>query len=114
MDWDKAKKRLEPGTVEARVFGGVMVIIRARKRTPHFHAHYPSQVIATGNPQLFAFVRAHPLGNLLAIYNVSEDAQPFPAGLLPAWGLAQPYDALEGRLLEPGEPIRPYGRLWLV
>jgi amylosucrase len=117
MDWKKADRRRREGTVEARIFSGVRRIVLARKATPHFHAHYASLVLDTGHPHLFAFVRPHPLGNLLALFNFSERPQSLPAGLLDEWRLPSPVDALSGRAVESAGgaiSLESYQRLWLV
>jgi hypothetical protein len=48
MDWVAADRRHLPRLVEARVFGGIVKILRARARTPHLHAQTPSEVLDLG------------------------------------------------------------------
>jgi amylosucrase len=117
MDWKKAEKRHEQGTLEARVFEGVQHIIRARKRTPHLHASIRSEILETGHPHVFACVRKHPLGNLLCLYNFTEGDQWFRAQWLRDLEVDTPFDVLGGRVVAVvGDhlQLKPYQSLWLV
>ena len=117
MDWEAAERRHDPSTIEGRIHGGLLALIAARRRTPHLHASYVTDVIDAGNPHVFAYVRPHPLGTLLAVYNVTEVEQVVPAAVLREAGLAQPYDQI-GEAFMPldGDAVRlaPYARHWLI
>ncbi len=116
MDWEKANRRFEPGTLEARIFEGLQKIIRARKRTPHLHASYKSVTLTTPNPHLYVYRRLHPLGAMVAVYNFSEAPQPLPVEVLFENGLTEPFNALEETFinLSYAPRLEPYGRLWLL
>ena len=117
MDWAQAARRREPSSVEARVFAGTQKIIRARKRTPHFHASYANDILDSGNAHLFTYSRSHPLGILVAIYNFSEEPQGLSRGWLQAQGLDGAFDVLEQRFVTfsgDGLNLEPYARLWLI
>ena len=117
MDWQAAAKRHQEDTVEGRIFGGVHKIVRARKRTPHLNSSYDTEIVPTGHPHLFTYVRRHPLGNLLAVYNFSEEAQTLSAEVPRSYGLAQPFDQLEQRFIDFSNDtlhLKPYERLWLI
>jgi len=117
MDWTAADRRHLPGTVEARVFHGLLAILRARGRTPQLHAQTPAEVLDTGHAKAFVQLRRHPLGPLAAIYNVSDEPQELDAAWLIDLGLRQPFDQLEQRFVDLGDgqlALRPYDRLWLV
>ena len=117
MDWQKAARRHEPDSVEARLFKRLVEIIRARKRTPHLNSSYDTEIVDTGHPHVFTHVRQHPLGNLLAIYNFSEEAQELSTDVLRAYGLEQPFDQLEQRFVDFSNGtlfLKPYERLWLI
>jgi amylosucrase len=82
MDWDLAGRRAEPGTVAQRIFSALVALAAARRRTPHLHAATPVEVVDLQQPQLFAFMRRHPLGTLVAVHNVTEQPQrvtPWPS-----------------------------------
>ncbi|ADI14158.1 amylosucrase [Truepera radiovictrix] len=115
MDWAKAARRREAGSLEARLFGGVQHLIGVRARTPQLHAAYQAEIAETYHPHLFAYARPHPLGTLLCVYNFSERPQEADVGLLSAHGLDAPYDLITGARVATGPlPLPPYGRRWLV
>ncbi len=117
MDWDKAARRHQPGTVEARLFEGLQGIIAARKRTPHLNSSYETEILDFAHPHLFAHLRRHPLGSLVAVYNFSETLQRLPAERLRRYGLEHPSDALQARpapITDGQLVLKPYDRLWLL
>jgi amylosucrase len=117
MDWQNAQKRHQQGTLESRVFGGVQHIIRARKRTPHLHAAIRSEILQTGHPHIFAYVRRHPLGNLLCLYNFTEGDQWFRSHWLTEHGITLPFDALSETFVDVAHnhvQLKPYQSLWLM
>ena len=116
MDWDAAAKRFLVGSVENRLFEGLLKILRARKRTPQLHASYPTEVLDV-HPHLLVTLRRHPLGPTLAAYNFTEHHQGLPTGVLHEHGLSQPFDQLDQRFVDASGPdvfLAPYQRLWLV
>jgi amylosucrase len=117
MDWEAAARRHLPGSLESRIFGGVQAIVRARARTPHLHATYPTEIRDVGSDQVFATLRRHPLGNLVGLYNFAESTVSVSTEELLRHGLQQPFDQLEGRYVDVSGGavmLRPYDRLWLV
>jgi amylosucrase len=117
MDWEKASKRHEKGTLESRIFEGVQAIIGARKRTPHLHAGIRSEILETLHPHIFAYVRRHPLGNLLCLYNFTESEQFFRSGWLRDHLIDSPYDMLSENFIDiisDHVRLQPYQALWLL
>ena len=117
MDWGKAKRRQQVGSIEYRIFEGLRKIIRARKRLPHLHSYYESVILDKVHPQLFVHRRKHPLGTLLSVYNFSEKHQRLDTALLFENQLEQPYDQLEQRFLDTSDgsvSLAPYARLWII
>ena len=118
MDWERAAHRDQPGTVEARVFEGLRRLIAARKRTPHLHAATPTNILDPYNNRVFAFLRPHPLGPLVAVQNFTELEQRFSAELPRSQGVYNPYDAISTRRIpvETGDTITlaPYETFWLT
>ncbi|CAN5900713.1 alpha-amylase family protein [soil metagenome] len=118
MDWSKAELRTESGTVEHRIFSGLRALVEARKRTPHLHAAIPTHVLEPYHRRIFAFVRPHPLGPLVAVHNFTEDEQFFSAELPRSQGVDEPFD----RIRQSPAPIlgdsliriAPYETLWLT
>ena len=117
MDWDRARRRHQPGSVEQEVFDGLALLIAARKETPQLHAGAPLEVIEAGTPHVFAHTRVHPLGVLVALYNFSEHPQAVPTDRLHRRGVHRPVDRISGKPVEAGDGwvrLVSYGRLWLV
>ncbi|MBF6596411.1 MAG: alpha-amylase family protein [Thermaceae bacterium] len=112
MDWAKAAKRHQEGTLEGRVFLGLKGLLEAKARTPHLHAAFPTRPLWQANPHLLVLRRNHPEGVLVQVYNFSEHDQPLPWDTLRDAGIVQPYDHI-------GEAVAPaylmgYSRLWLT
>jgi amylosucrase len=121
MDWRRAEKRHQPGTVEHRLFHGLREIVLARKGTPHLHAVTPTEVFDAGNAGVFAFSRPHPLGPLVALHNLTENAQHVGVEAVRGRGVD---GTLRDRLKrDGGEPVEwaggivrlePYGSVWIT
>jgi amylosucrase len=117
MDWKKAAKRHEKGSLEARLFQGVQHIVQARKRTPHLHASIRSDILETGHPHVFAYVRRHPLGNLLCLYNFTEGEQFLRSHWLRDHFIDSPFDMLTETFVDVMNDhvkLQPYQSLWLI
>ncbi len=116
MDWEAVARRFLVGSVEHRLFEGLLAILRARKRTPQLHATYPTEVLDV-HPHLLVTLRRNPLGPMLAVFNLTEAHQTLPMAVLHEHGLVQPFDQLDQRFVDTsGEHLHvaPYQRVWLV
>jgi amylosucrase len=117
MDWGAAARRHVPGTIEARLFGSLRALARARARIPQLHAAVPLEVIDAGNPELFAFRRPHPdHGPLLAIFNFAPRRTDLRRGVLEEHGLVAGRDRITNEAIAPeGDHlvIGPYQALWI-
>ena len=117
MDWHKAQKRHEVGSVEYRIFHGLLNLIRARKRTPHLHSHYETITILSDNDAVLAMRRAHPTGVMLELYNFTERHLTLDTHILNDNQLSQPFDQIEQRFIDTSDStirMGPYQRLWLI
>ncbi|MEX2501456.1 MAG: DUF3459 domain-containing protein, partial [Trueperaceae bacterium] len=117
MPWDLAERRHDPRTVEGRIFGGLRTLIRARRTTPQLHAAHSALVLDLGHPHLFAFVRPNPVGDLMAVFNLTEAPQRVGAGFLREAGLEQPIDRIRGVRPDVAAGtlhLAPYEALWLA
>jgi amylosucrase len=112
-----AARRTEPGTPEARIFSALAALAAARRRTPQLHAATPVEVVDLQQPQLFAFMRRHPLGTLLAVHNVTEQRQHVSPMALYLVGHDQPLDRITGQpaRVDHGQVVLdPYQAVWLT
>lgn len=57
IDWDKAERRHQPGTVEHRIFSALKKMIAVRKEIPAFADFNNRELIQLDNPHLFVFSR---------------------------------------------------------
>ena len=91
-------------------------LVHARAATPHLHAAIPAEVLDRDEPQLLLVVRRHPLGPLLAAYNLTERPAFVPADVMRDVGLGRTVDRLSGRTVdgEAGVALDPYGAVWLL
>lgn len=117
MDWKKAERRNDPGTIESRIFRGVQRLVEVRRRTPQMHAQVPAIVIDSGHPHVFMNLRPHPCGNLIGVYNFSEFSQTLGPELFDTYRIFSPYDLITERAASAWDRLihlAPYDRLWLV
>ena len=117
MDWEKATRRSQPGTVEHRIFSGLRALIEARKRTPHLHAAIPVRVLDPLHPHVFSLTRPHPLGHLLALHNFTEEERFASLNLPRSQGIHEPFDRISRKEPEiSGDDLRlaPYQVLWIT
>jgi amylosucrase len=103
--------------VEQRIFSALVALAKARRRTPQLHAATPVEVVDLQQPQLFAFMRRHPLGTLLAVHNVTEQPQQVSPMALYLVGYDQPVDHITGQpaRIDHGQVVLdPYQAVWLT
>lgn len=81
---------------DERIRAGVGHLVRARRALPHLHASVPSVPMLTRDPGVLLLRREHPLGPMLAAYNVTEQDRPVPESVLREAGLDP--DRVEDRL----------------
>ncbi|WP_426594027.1 alpha-amylase family protein [Cellulomonas sp. McL0617] len=108
----------DPSSIEARVYGGLRHLARVRATLPHLHAAVASEVLAPDDPGVLTIVRRHPLGPMVAAYNVTGDWRPFPGARLRAIGLDGSRDALTGTQTDLGADdalwLAPWRAVWLI
>ncbi|OOZ35643.1 alpha-amylase family glycosyl hydrolase [Solemya velesiana gill symbiont] len=77
IDWEKAERRNQHGSVEQRVFGGIKKMIAVRKATPAFADFNNRELLDVGNEHLFVFLRTHPEKSSESVLVVANfDASP--------------------------------------
>jgi amylosucrase len=116
MDWARAAERTGDGPV-GRVFQGIRRLIHIRRGLPQLHAATPLEVLDLGDPGLFAFVRSHPSGPLLAVHNFTDAPRALEGRVLEMVGIGEACDAIAGEDgLTSQAPLllAPYQARWLV
>ncbi|HEY3344346.1 MAG TPA: alpha-amylase family glycosyl hydrolase, partial [Anaerolineaceae bacterium] len=112
MDWERAKLRHEPESLQGQIYGGLQRLIALRKSQPAFSGS-ELQVVESGSRQVFAYLRTGQGQRILALANFSEAAQVIPINLLRLYGLGTVFhDLLSGErvpwrdlTLEPYQPL---------
>jgi amylosucrase len=116
IDWQQAAQRLQPGSVEYRVYENLKRMIAVRKETDAFADFNNRELLDTGNEHLFAFVRYRadiPNANVLVITNFDSSMQGVSCEYLRQQGFPMPErltdlvtgttpDIRNGELMLPG------------
>src|ERR1700751_4417336 len=97
MDWQTAERRKDTGSIESRIFRGILELIRVRNKTHQLHSQVPAMVIDTGHPHTFTHLRPPPSGNLMCVYNFSEFPQSLHPHLFDTYQIFSPYDLIPRR-----------------
>lgn len=108
---------LEASPHAHEVFERVQRMIHVRKNTESLHASVATTVMPTSVNSVTCFVRKHPAGQMLQVYNVADYAV-----RVPAWEFEQKVpgarvDLLTGSMLTVTDgmvELPPYAALWLV
>jgi amylosucrase len=122
IDWEKAARRNQHGTVEQRIFSGLKKMIAVRKNTVAFADYNNREVVANGNPHLFTFLRTNPFipdDCVLVVGNFDNLPQPLTLsdlGNRGRFGYGQLQDLYSGEsltLVDDQLVVPPYRFYWL-
>jgi amylosucrase len=83
--WEAKEDLADVDTIEWRFFRETVKLFNLRKELPALF-NGGMEVIETGNPHLFGYLRSHADQRLLVIANFAETPQRMSAALLRAWG----------------------------
>jgi len=91
MDWARAARRGDPGTLEGRVFAAVQGLAGARRSLLALRSGGVTEILPADNPSVLAYRRVHPRSApFLSLTNFSDTAQSADAGIIARAGLRQP------------------------
>jgi amylosucrase len=91
MDWSRAARRSDPGTLEGRVFAAIQGLVGARRSLLALRSGGVTEILPTGNPGVLAYRRVHPRSApFLSLTNFSDTVQSADAGVIARAGLHQP------------------------
>jgi amylosucrase len=113
MDWAVAARRHDPASVPGRMFAGLRRLAACRAGLVQLHAGVAAEVLEPSDPGVLPVLRAHPVGPLLGLYNVTGSWRPFPLHRVASLGLADGADAISGRPVQDGL-LGGDGALWLA
>ena len=117
MPWDLVAQRHDPSTDAGRMWAGLRRLVDARRTLEPLHGAVPSRVYPTSHPAVVCFVRRHPAGDMVQVYNVSDSTIALPAGDIAGHGPDLVLDRLSDRTITPygGQHVlRPYAAWWLT
>ena len=116
MNWELADAATKSsGTVASRIFQGIQQITQARKISPSLHASVATRVKAGRGTGVAIFERNHPAGQMIQVYNLSEDSRWVSSDELGDLnGIVE--NRLSGEKFELGAGItlNPYSAYWLM
>ena len=78
MDWERAERRNQPGSIEQRIFSALKKMIAIRKEIIAFADHNNRELLDIDNPHIFAFSRFNYVrdqSRVLVIGNFATTAQ---------------------------------------
>ncbi len=122
IDWDKAALRSDRGSPEQRIFDGLKRMISVRKSTPAFADFNNRELLETGNPHLFAFLRRNPMlqqDDVLVVANFDAEPQALTPAELSSrrrfefGGLHDLYSGASPDLATDRLVVPPFGFYWL-
>jgi amylosucrase len=119
MDWARAARRRNAGSLEGRAFAALRGLARARRSLLALRSGGTTEVLPTGNPSVLGFRRVHPRSaSFLSLTNFSDVTQPVDAGIIARAGLRAPEHAhsTTGELVVNGGRIElpAWGFVWLA
>ncbi|HEX8508744.1 MAG TPA: amylosucrase [Propionibacteriaceae bacterium] len=114
MPWDVAARRLEPGTLEQRVWQALRHCVTVRSALPGMHASVEAEVMDPVNPAVLVMLRRAPTQTIVEVFNVTPVPQTLPRWVLPVTDDA--WDALtdETPLTHADVRVQPYQARWFV
>jgi amylosucrase len=98
---------------------GVRHLVAARASLPHLHAAVPADVLDPRDPGVLLVARRHPVGPMLAAYNVTSSPRHVPLSVLHDLGLDEStvVDHVAGSaptLWHGAIQLAPYQAVWLT
>lgn len=115
-DWGRFARRHDENTVEGRIYPRLRRLIDLRQANPALGGG-ETQIVDTGNPHVFGYVRRHEGQRVLALASFSEHEQRIGASVLRLPGLSDDFtDLVTGQSFTPDDDLvlEPYRFVWLV
>ncbi|MDQ1248771.1 MAG: amylosucrase [Actinomycetota bacterium] len=117
MPWQVVAQLSEEDSNAHLMYAGLRRLIRTRARLESLHATVGTQVYSTSNPAVVRFVRRHPAGDVVQVYNVSDRAVSVPAAEVNGHYTGLVYDQLSEATVPTvagSYVLAPYATLWLT
>ena len=117
LPWERADERHDEHTDAGRAWAGIRRLVTARASLESLHGSVRTQVVPTSHPSVVLFVRHHPAGDLVQVYNVSEQTVWLAYDEVARHGSSLGYDRLADREVHTMDGqlvLGPYAALWLT
>ncbi len=117
MRWDLVEQRHTPHTDASMMFNGLRHLVGTRAALESLHASVPTRVYPTSQPAVVQFVRKHPAGDMVQVYNVSDSPIALPAWEIHLHGAELTYENLSQRdvaQIDGHYLLPPYAVWWLT
>jgi amylosucrase len=117
MDWAAAQRRMDPATLEGRVFGWLRRLAEVRRDILALRAGGLSTVLGVDNGAVFAWRRRHPRsGNFVGLANFAETEQTLNPAAFSRYGWLETVLSSDGPLeVRDGRAHLPaLGFVWMV
>ena len=115
MDWERAERRHDLTTPEGQIFSRLQQLIALRKEQEAFWDG-DMEVVDSGNPHVFSYVRLYAGKRVLIVANMTERAQRIDGNRLRVHGPGYQFvDVVSGQTYPADEPLllEPYTFVWL-
>ncbi|WP_316678198.1 amylosucrase [uncultured Tolumonas sp.] len=117
IDWKKAAKRNDAGTIEHRVFSALKHMIALRKSIPEFYNENNYQLVKNENQHVFSFLRERDWHKTLVLMNMSAQQQTLSQAILEQTGFGHyVYDQYQQQDITLNNGVltlEPFQFLWL-
>jgi amylosucrase len=114
-DWDRIARCADESNIEGRIYSKLRRLIDLRKENPAFSVG-ETEIIDTGNPHIFGYVRHHDGQRVLVLASFTEQEQRIAANELRVHGLSYTFtDLVTGEQITSNEDLtlEPYRFVWL-
>jgi amylosucrase len=117
MPWELVANPGASDSATARVNAGLRRLLAARRETPALHAAVATRVEVPSRPEAALFVRHHPAGELVQVYNVADYSVSIPVSDIDRFVPGARFDVISGAEVVGHDgwlDLRPYEVLWLT
>ena len=117
MPWDLAVTHGAGTSASAMAYQGIRDLVQARRRHPALHASVPTHIETASATQVALFVRHHPAGDMVQVYNVADYPVTLSVAEIDAAVPGARVDAISGTEVVAADgqvELGPYAALWLV
>ncbi|MCP3870542.1 MAG: amylosucrase [Gammaproteobacteria bacterium] len=116
FDWERASLRRDQNSIPGRIFRGLQRLIQIRQQTLAF-TRAETEIIDSGNDQIFGYFRQHEDQSVLVLANFSEHEQIIAAKRLRLLGLRKTFtDIVAGKTITATQQlvVEPYQLMVLL